>query len=105
MFVMIVNTSDVFFFFYVLCHFIYCILLLDKNYKQYLEIYIIFIYIRQDVHYLKKPAPQVCLLPQGLKRLLCLRASCTLNNYEYIVYHVSIYKNIKIKVLMKKKNL
>ena len=32
--------------FYVLCHFLYYILLLDKNYRQYLVIYIIFIYIR-----------------------------------------------------------
>ena len=34
------NTSDV------SCLFFYCILLLDKNYRQYLVKYIIFIYIR-----------------------------------------------------------
>ena len=40
MFVMIRKISDV------LCLFLYCILLLDKNYIQYLVRYIIFIYIR-----------------------------------------------------------
>ena len=38
--VMMGNTSDV------SCLFFYCILLLDKNYRQYLVRYIIFIYIR-----------------------------------------------------------
>ena len=40
MLVMIGNTSDV------SCLFFYYILLLDKNYRQYLVRYIIFIYIR-----------------------------------------------------------
>ena len=60
-FVMMKNTNDVCYFvlkmfvmmetlvmsdFYVCCHFLYCILLLDSNYRQYLVRYIIFIYIR-----------------------------------------------------------
>ena len=40
MLVMMGNTSDV------SCLFFYCILLLYKNYRQYLVKYIIFIYIR-----------------------------------------------------------
>ena len=51
MFVMMGNTSDV------SCHFFYCILLLDKNYKQYLMRSIIFIYIKYSVHHLKKRVP------------------------------------------------
>ena len=42
--------------FYDFCYLLYCILLLDKNYRQYLMTYIIFIYIRYDAHYLKKSA-------------------------------------------------
>ena len=38
---------------------LYCILLLDKNYRQYLVSYIIFIYIRLSAHHLKKPVPEV----------------------------------------------
>ena len=44
MFVMMENTSDVWFL--CLMSFPFCILLLDKNYRQYLVRYIIFIYIR-----------------------------------------------------------
>ena len=45
MFVMMGSTSDVLFL-CLRCSLLYCILLLDKNYKQYLLRYIIFIYIR-----------------------------------------------------------
>ena len=49
------------------------------------------------MHHLKKPAPQVCLLSQGLKRVLCLRVSCILNNYDYMVHHFQFIENIQIK--------
>ena len=45
---------QVMFDFYVLYYLLYSILLLDKNYRQYLVRYIIFIYIRYDVNHLKK---------------------------------------------------
>ena len=43
---MFVMMGIVMFDFYILSNFLYCILLLDKNYRQYLVIYIILIYIR-----------------------------------------------------------
>ena len=55
--------------------------------------FIIFIYIWYGAYHLKKFAPQVCLPPQGLKKLLRLRMSCTLINYEYTVYGTSMDKN------------
>ena len=78
--------------FYVRCYLFYCILLFDKNYRQYLVKYIIFIYISYNAHYLKKS------VPQGLKRLLHLDAP--LNNYEFIVHCVSIYIIVFIIYLM-----
>ena len=44
------------------------------------------------MHHLKKPAPQVCLESQGPKRLLHLGAPYALNNYEFMVHHVPIYR-------------
>ena len=40
----------------------------------------------------KKLVPQVCLPLQCLKRLLHLRTSCALNNYNYMIHHVLIYR-------------
>ena len=51
--------------FYVLCSLLYCILLLHKNYRQYLMRYIIYIYIRYSVYNLKKPTSQMGLAPEG----------------------------------------
>ena len=64
--------------------------------------YIIFIYIRYGAHHLKMPVPKVRLAPQGSKRLLRLKCAlhlkpafaprCALNNYEFMIHHVSIYR-------------
>ena len=43
------------------------------------------------MHHLKKPLPQVHLAPQGPKKLLCL-VPCVLNEYEFMVHHVPIYR-------------
>ena len=59
---------------------LYYILLVDENNKQYLVRFIIFICIRYGAPHIKK-APQVCLAPQGPKRLLGLSALYALNNY------------------------
>ena len=90
--------------FYVCCFLLYCILLLYKNYRQYLVRYLIFIYIRYGVYHLKRHIPQVRFAPQGFKRLL--RLKCTLrlnsqeafasryalNNYEFKIHYVPIYR-------------
>ena len=39
------------------------------------------------MHHLKKSSPQVCLMSQGRKRL-----SCFLNNHEFMVHYVPIYR-------------
>ena len=49
--------------------------------------YIIFIYIRYVRHHLKKSVPQVRLSSQDPFVSLC-----TLNNYEFMVHHVPIYR-------------
>ena len=78
--------------FYVRCYLFDCILLFDKNYRQYLVKYIIFIYISCNAYYLKKS------VPQGPKRLLHLYAP--INNYKSIVHCVSIYIIVFIIYLM-----
>ena len=45
------------------------------------------------MYHLKKLAPQACLPFQGLKRLLRLCDFFALNNYEYMVHHIQIYRN------------
>ena len=48
---------------------------------------------------------QEAFAPQGLKRLLHLSAACALNNFEFMVHQVLIYKkNIQIKDFDKEKN-
>ena len=72
--------------------------------------YIIFIYIRLGAYHLKK------LAPQSLKKACASSASCVsrplkafapqcaLNNYEFMVYHVSIYRK-HLKDFNEEKNL
>ena len=52
--------------------------------------------------------PQVCIQPQGLKRLLRLRTSCTLNNYEYLLtldIEFQFIESIQIKDFNEEKNI
>ena len=60
------------FYFYVFCSLLYCILLLDKNYRQYLMRYIIFYLYYIGCASLKKA--RASSAPQGSKRLLRLKA-------------------------------